>query len=220
MRALGIFLAVSFHLAVILFGGMFLLNDKEKAARVEERQEMEIEEEKPPEEKPDEKPKEEEKMDAPAEAPKFDAPLVDAPPAVALAPLSLSDLEGLLGGTGGDSAFGGGGGLSAGGVLGGAGGGGDGSGVLSSARLDQRPRLVTRVDPKPPSALARTLPEVTVTVFIDAAGNVMKADVTPEVAPAAMKPITDAVLRWKYEPGMRNGQKVGCKVSHKIHFQG
>ena len=210
MRALGIFLAVSFHLAVMLFGGVFLFNDKEKAAR-EEPQEMQIEEEKPEEkpeeEKPKETPKEEEK--------------VEPPPGPALAPLSLSDLEVLLGGTGGDSAFGTSAGLSSGGDPGALGGNDlDGSGVLSSSQLDQKPRLVRRIDPKPPSAIAKRLPQVTITVFIDAGGNVMKADVTPALDPAAMKPIVDAVMRWKYEPGMRNGQKVGSKVSHKISFQG
>lgn len=210
MRALGIFLAVSFHLAVILFGGIFLFNDKEKAAR-EEPQEMLV-----AEEKPEEKPEEEKPKDEPREEEK-----VEPPPGPALAPLSLSDLEVLLGGTGGDSAFGAGGGLSSGGSLGGLGGSDlEGSGVLSSSQLDQKPRLLRRVDPKPPSAVAKRLPQVTVTVFIDAGGNVMKADVVPAVDPAAMKPIMDAVMRWKYEPGMRNGQKVGCKVSHKISFQG
>ena len=210
MRALGIFLAVSFHLGVVLFGGVFLFNDKEKAARQEEVYEIDVEEEKPEEkpqeEKPDDTPKEEE-VETPPQGPALEAP-------------SLSDLQDLLGGVGGDGAFGGVAGLSAGGAAGGEGQGRDGSGVLSSSQLDEKPRLVKRVDPKPSSAMAKTLPQVTITVFIDAAGNVVRADVTPAVAPTAMKTITEAVLRWKYEPGMRNGQKVGCKVSHKMSFQG
>jgi len=211
MRALGIFLAISFHLGVILFGGVFLFNDKEKAAREEEVYEIDVEEE-----KPEEKPEEEKRDDTPKEEEVDTPPVGPAPEAP-----SLSDLQDLLGGVGGDGAFGGVAGLNAGGGIGGGGGAaGDGSGVLSSSQLDEKPRLVKRVDPKPPTALAKTLPQVTVTVYIDAVGNVMKADVTPSVAPAAMKTIMDAVMRWKYEPGVRNGQKVGCKVSHKINFQG
>lgn len=109
MRALGIFLAITFHLGVLLFGGVFLLNDKEKAAREEALQEMEIEEEPPKqeEEKPEEKKEEEKKDEAPPEeTPQFQAaPAPDQPPGPALAPLSLSDLESLLGGAGGDSAL-------------------------------------------------------------------------------------------------------------------
>ena len=212
MKAIGIFLAVLFHLAVILFGGLFLLTDKEKAARQEENMEMEVEEEKP--EKPEEqKPEEKEEKEVEEEKP-------EAPPAPALAP-SLADLEVALGGVGGDSSFGVGGALNSGGGIGGAdGNGGAASDVLSASQLDQKPRLMRKVDPTPPAAIAKKLPQLTITVFIDAAGNVMKAEVAPAVEPAAMKPIMDAVMRWKYEPGMRNGQKVGCKVSHKINFQG
>jgi outer membrane biosynthesis protein TonB len=214
MKTIGIFLAVSFHLAVILFGGMFLLTDKEKAARAEENLEMEIEEEKP-EQKEEEKPDEKHDEDVEKEEKE------EAPQGPALAP-SLADLDVALGGLSGEGGFGVGNALSGGGGIGGGDGGSGGSGadVLSASQLDQKPRLIKKVDPKPPAALAKKLPQLTVTVFIDAGGNVMRADLAPAVDPSAMKPIMDAVLRWKYEPGQRNGQKVGCKVSHKINFQG
>jgi len=219
MKALGIFLAVTLHLGMLLFGGVFLFNDNEKKAKAEELMEVEpvAEEKKPEEVKPEDK-KEEPKEEPPEDAPQFEnAPQLDQPPGPALAPLSLSDLESLLGGVAGDGAFGGGGGLSSGGVIGG--GSGDGAGVLSSAQLDQKPRVLVRVDPKPPAATAKSLPQLTVTVFIDAAGNVMRAEIAPAVDPGAQKAIMDAVSRWKYEPGQRGGQKVACKVSHKLSFQ-
>lgn len=223
--ALGIVLAVLFHLGLILFGGIFFFTDKEKQARAEELEEtIDIADEPEPEkpEEPEEKKEEEEKVEEPP-APQFvNSSMPDENPGPALAPMSLSDLEGALAGLGGEGGFGGGGGgLSSGGMIGGSGSGsgsGDEGGVLSASQLDQKPRLVVRVDPKPPQTMVKSLPQVSVLVFIDANGQVLRAEVTPKVDPASEKAILDAVQRWKYEPGMRDGKKVACKVSHKINF--
>lgn len=222
MKALGIFLAVTFHLGVLLFGGVFLFNDNEKAARAEEFVDVEpvTEEKKPEEVKPEEKPDETKDETPPEETPQFTNPAPDQPAGPALAPLSMSDLESLLNGVGGEGGFGAGGGLSSGGVIGGSGSGGaDGSGVLSTSQLDQKPRILVKVDPKPPKQGAKSLPQLTVTAFIDATGNVTRAEVAPAVDAAVQKAIMDAVMRWKYEPGQRGGMRVGCKVSHKLSFQ-
>jgi hypothetical protein len=225
MKPLGIFLAVALHLGLLLFGRVFFMNEKSAVAQKEELIDVEpVEEEakKDEEEKPEEKKEEAQDQAPPEEVPQFQsAPIADNMPAgPALDQLSAGDLESLLGGGGGDASFGGGGGLAGGGVFGGVGGagGGDGDG-LGSSQLDQKPRLISKVDPKPPAQVAKTLPQVTLTNYIDAAGNVIRAEITPAVDSAAQKAIVDAALRWKYEPGQRNGKKVGSKVSHRISFQ-
>jgi hypothetical protein len=225
MKALGIFLAVALHLGVLLFGGIFFMSDKKNVAQEQELVDVEpVEEEakKEEEEKPEEKKEETPDEVAQEEVPQFQsAPIADnMPTGPALDQLSAGDLESLLGGGGGDASFGGGGGLAGGGVFGGVGGGGGGdSDGLGSSQLDQKPRLISKVDPKPPAQVAKTLPQVTLTNYIDAAGNVIRAEISPVVDSTAQKAIVDAALRWKYEPGQRNGKKVGSKVSHRISFQ-
>ena len=224
MRTLGVILAILLHVGILLFGGIFLLNENEKKAREEQLVEIEVEEEppkKPDEEKPEDKPEDKKDETPPEETPQFTAaPAPDQPAGPALSQLSLSDLESMMSGAGGAGGCGGGGGLSSGGVAGGtgSGGGGDGDGILSGGQLDQKPKLIDKTDPKPPANLAKSLPQVTVTVFMDSSGRVTRADVQPAVAGPAQKAIIDAVMKWRYEPGQRGGKKVASKVSHKISF--
>lgn len=217
---LAILTGVGLHLAILLFGGLLFNHGKNKETLVEKIDIAAIEEKKP-DQPPEERPKEEEKIeDNSEEVPEFKNLALDQPAAPALAPLSLSDLESALNGLGGDGGFGAGGGLSSGGVIGGTGGGmaGEGDAVFSGSQLDQRPKLVFKVDPNPPASLRKTIGTLSVTVYIDAKGRVSKATISPQIDSAAEKIVLDAVRKWKYEPGQRDGKKVGCKVSHRLTF--
>lgn len=214
-------LGLGLHMAVILFGG--LLFNKEKGGQtVVEKIDIAPLDEAKPDKVEEEKPKEEEKIEETDEVPEFkNLALSDSPSAPALAPMSLSDLESALSGVGGESSFGGAGGITSGGVIGGTGSGmlGEGSDpAMGGGQLDQKPKLVFKVDPSPSAAAKKTLGTVTITVFIDNSGRVSKASVSPQVDPGSEKVILEAVRKWKYEPGMRDGKKVSSKASHRISF--
>lgn len=220
---LGFILAFVIHAVGILFGGLLFYTDEEKAALVAKEETVEIETEEPKKEQEPEEAKEKEEEETPAETPDEMPQLVQSSEpsnaAPELAAMSMADLEASLGGAGGEGGFGPPGGLGS-GVIGGTGNPGGGGDALSASQLDQKPKLVTRVDPKPPKNLIKSLPQLTVTVYMDASGNVTKVEISPQVDTGVQKAIVDAVRRWKYEPGSRNGQKVGCKVSHKMSFNG
>ena len=220
---ISVMLGLAFHAFLLMFGGAFMYSDeikKAKAAEVEEYVETEVAEKPTEPEEPEDKPKEDE-VEQPEEQPQFSAPAPDSNPGPALAALDMASLAGALDGMGGDAAFGGaGGGLGSGGVIGGRGGpggGGDGE-MFSAGQLDQKPRLLQRVDPKLPAAAAKSIQQVSVVVYMDANGSVIRSEVTPTVDPVALKAIQDAVQKWKYEPGQRGGKKVPSKVSHKLSF--
>lgn len=221
---ISVMLGLAFHAFLLMFGGAFIFSDKIKKAKaeeVEEYVETEVPDKAPEPEEQEEKPKEDEVEQA-EEQPQFSAPAPDSNPGPALAALDMASLAGALDGMGGDSAFGGaGGGLGSGGVIGGRGGPGGGGGdgeMFSAGQLDQKPRLLQRVDPKLPAALAKSIQQVSVLVFMDANGAVIRSEVTPAVDPTALRAIQDAVQKWKYEPGQRGGKKVPSKVSHKLSF--
>ena len=218
---LAVILGVGLHLGAMLFGGLLFNHKKAGTTTVEKIDIAPVEEEKKVEKPEEEKPKEE-KIEESEDVPEFkNLAQIDQPSAPALAPMSLADLESALSGLGGDSGFGGAGGITSGGVIGGTGSGmgdGEGGGMLSAGQLDQRPKLVFKVDPQPPAALRKTMGTVSVTVYIDSSGRVSKVSVTPAIDPSAERIIVEAVRKWRYEPGLREGKRVGCKVSHRLSF--
>jgi len=60
---------------------------------------------------------------------------------------------------------------------------------------------------------------VTVTFVVDPAGKVANPKVEKASHPSFERPALDAVRQWKFEPAVKAGQRVGCKMRIPIRFQ-
>lgn len=238
---LGIACAVALHVGVILFGGLVVGHKKDYGTlqQVELLAEDDAVAEKA---KPKDKPKDESKEQEPAEKKEAmeteneQAPdaaeivrnleLSAAASAPALDAASLGAIEAALGGQvggGGDFAevvtF------SSGGRIGGM---AKAGGLAESAErefdlteIDQKPRPIIQGAPVYPAAMrgAKTDGVVTVLFVVDATGKVSNPRVDKSSHPAFEKPAMDAVKQWKFEPAVRAGQRVPCKMRVPIRFQ-
>jgi protein TonB len=231
----GIVCAVVFHTGVILFGGILFNSEKENHGTLQQVDLLdaqdaakEKEKEKPKDktvEKKDELKAETEKPpDATELARDLDvSPVNDAP---ALDAASLSSIEAALNGQGaggGDFAealsFASGGRI---GGMGKPGGAEDGAeGAFSLAEIDQKPRAVYQVPPSYPSELRGKKVEGVVTIIfvVDAEGKVANPRVEKSTDHAFEDPAMTAVRRWKFEPAVRAGQRVACKMRVPIRFE-
>jgi len=222
--------AAAIHAVLLLFGGLLLF--KKPQARVvsesveliddsaaQKKDEKKVEPEKKVQEAPIEQSAE--AMPEMKDLAQLESP-VNAP---ALAPLSLSDLSGMLDGAGGGDFGTGGGGLSSGGRIGGTGTGvgldEDAMGeVASIGDLDQRPRIVFQSSPSYPQELRKRNVEgsVQVVFLVDTAGKVVSPKVEKSTNPAFERPALEAVRQWKFEAGTRRGEKVSFKMRIPITF--
>ncbi len=147
----------------------------------------------------------------------------DAP---ALEAASLSAIEAALNGRGG------GGGdfaealsFSSGGRIGGMGKAGALDEQLESAfsmsEIDQKPRPIFQAAPVYPSQMRGKALEGVVTVIfvVDSAGKVAGPRVEKSSHPEFEKPALDAVKQWRFEPAVKGGQRVACKMRVPIRFQ-
>ena len=232
---LGVVCAVLLHLGFLLFGGLLFAREKEAGVtrEVELLSELEQEEEEKAEEKaPDEEPPAESELAQEEEAPP-DAeeiirsleltPLQSAP---ALDAASLSAIEAALGGSlgsGGDffqsMDF------TSGGRI-----GGSGKAALeeegleqafSLAEIDQKPRAIFQASPNYPADLRGKKLEgvVTLTFTVDADGKVGESRVEKSSHPSFDKPALEALKKWKFEPALRGGKRVACRMRVPIRFK-
>jgi protein TonB len=229
---LGIACAVLFHVCVLLFGGILFPRHDEKNATTQEVELLsdvdaaEKDEPKPEEPKPDEEPiqtEEERPPDATEVIRNLEqAPMDDAP---ALEAASLSAIEAALNGAGG----GGGDFASAlsfesGGRIGGTGKAGALEQGIEEAfnmtDIDQKPRAVFQVAPVYPTAMRGKKVEGVVTLIfvVDSDGKVVNPRVEKSSQNAFDDPALSAVKKWKFEPGLRGGQRVPCKMRVPIRF--
>jgi len=229
--------AVLAHVAILLFGGiLFLGHGEEQASKrdveiVTESVDRDREEQEKQEQDPEEKI--EAKDDAPPD-PDQSAPPPDAPAgsdeAPALDAASLSAIENALNGAAGAGGvdFGGGGAsLQSGGQFGGTGrGGGKGSddqfqGAFSMSEIDQRPRAVFQVAGSYPSEMrARKVEGVVTLLFIvDETGRVVNPRVEKSSHPEFEAPAVEALRQWKFEPAIKAGKRVSCRMRVPIRFQ-
>jgi protein TonB len=227
------------HAAVLLFGGILFLGHGEAQASkrdVEVVTESVEKEKEKQEEKQEEKPEEE--IDAKEEAPP-DPESVQQPveppsggdDAPALDAASLSAIEAALNG---DAAAGGGdfGGsqasLQGGGRIGGTGrpgsAGGEGdefAGAFSMSEIDQRPRAVYQVGATYPQELRAQKAEGSVTLIfvVDETGRVVNPRVEKSTHREFEAPALEALRQWKFEPAVKAGKRVGCRMRVPIRFQ-
>jgi len=229
---LGLVGAVIVHILILLFGGIFFMHDEEaidKTREVELLSETEGEKKKEEEKKPEQEAEEikEEVEDLPDASEVVrslePSPVNDAP---ALAEASLAAIEQALNGQGsGGGDFGAMMDFSSGGVIGGKGTGGLGAEKIdeafSLAEIDQGPRKVYHVDPSYPGELRGKKVEgaASVIFIVDAAGKVTSPRLEKSAHPAFAKPALDAVRQWKFEPGLKGGQRVACRMRVSIRFQ-
>lgn len=232
---LGVAAAVLVHAAVLLFGGIFFLDDEIDHASIQAvdlLSELESREEEADEKEPEvQDPQDADELETPTEEPPDAAEILrnlEAPPTLDSAPAleaaSLSAIEAALNGQTGGGDFAETLSLASGGRI-----GGTGTGALaedkveeafSLAELDQPPRAVYRESPTYPSELRGKKIEGTVSVQfeVDINGKVTKARVAKSSHAAFEAPALSAVKKWKFEPGIRAGQRVLSKLSCSIRF--
>jgi protein TonB len=229
---LGIFCALLLHGGFLLFGGLLfgtgrkdegalqdveLLSDDELESKEEEKKE-----EPPPEQESELETEAEEVPDAtevirslelvPAAEPALDA-------------ASLSAIEMALGSQLGSGDFASAVDFSSGGRIGGTGKAAavdqELESAFSLAEIDQKPRAIFQGAPLYPADMRNKKVEGVVTVIfvVDAAGRVTNPRVEKSTHPAFERPALDAVKQWKFEPGLKGGQRVGCKMRVPIRFQ-
>lgn len=229
---LGIVGAVFVHILILLFGGIFFMHDDDGAVKTREvalLSETEAEkkkDEKDLEQKPTEDVQEskEEVPDASELVRNLEVQPVNAAPALAEASLAAIE-QALNGSAGGGGDFGGAMNFNSGGVIGGKGTGGLGAEKIdeafSLAEIDQGPRKVYHVDPSYPGELRGKKVEgaASVIFIVDAAGKVTSPRLEKSAHPAFAKPALDAVKQWKFEPGLKGGQRVACRMRVSIRFQ-
>lgn len=229
---LGVFCALLFHAGVLLFGGLIFGTGRDD---LETLQEVELlaEATQVPEEKKPEEPSSEHEDELEAEAEEVPdasellrslelAPLGEPP---ALDAASLSAIEQALSGQGGGGDFADAVSFTSGGRIGSLGKAGGPAAELESAfsltEIDQKPRALYQASPLYPSELrSKKLEGVAAILFVvDATGKVTNARVDKATHPAFERPALEAVRQWKFEPALKAGQRVGCKMRVSIRFQ-
>jgi protein TonB len=230
---LGVVLALLVHAGILLFGRAIFAGLGEDEGRM---QQVELiaaddpgkEKEKPQDPVPEE---DEEEVETETEQPPDAAEIIknleltpaDTMPALDAA--SLSAIEAALGGGGGGGDFATSVDFSSGGGIGRT---GKGSGLdqamndaFDLTEIDQKPRVVFQSAPLYPSVLRGKKVEgvVTIVFVVDSSGKVERPRVESSSNPAFDKPALDAVKKWKFEPAVKGGQRVDCKMRAPIRFQ-
>lgn len=102
------------------------------------------------------------------------------------------------------------------------GGNGDGSGdngLFSVADLDQQPRVVYPHNPQMTPQIRKKAPGTVYVVFVvDEDGRVQNPVVQQSPDPVFDRAALDAIKKWKFEPGKRNGKSVRFRMRQPITF--
>jgi protein TonB len=227
---IGIVIAIMLHAGVILFGGTLFASHKKDAGTL---QKVELLSEEGLEEKQKDKPKEKtektEEMETENEKPPDAAEIIhnielSPASAPALEAASLSDIEAALSGQlgkGGDfsSALS----FSSGGRIGGTG----KVNVLEQnldnafnlSEIDQKPQAIFQAAPVYPASMHSVEGVVSLFFVVDKTGKVINPRVEKSSHREFEKPAIDAVKQWKFEPAVKGGQRVSCKMHVPIRFQ-
>jgi protein TonB len=225
---LGFLLALVVHAAILAFGGLLMPEARAKPATTTEvdlvGDEPAAEKKPEPKPEPQEPPVEPEKPPESADLLKnLDVPTPADMPALDAA--SLGAIEQALAGGGGDGSFGDALSFASGGHIGGLGKGGAGddaaANAFSMAEIDQKPRLLVNPQPIYPSQMRGKKVEGTVSVIfvVDEHGRVVEPRIEKSSHPAFERPALDAVRQWKFEPAVKAGQRVSCRMRAPLRFQ-
>jgi periplasmic protein TonB len=234
---LGIGCALALHAGFLLFGGIFFLHDEATHATLA-KVELLSADEAAAEDDPEKEPEQPEPAEADEEA--LEAEAEEAPDAaelirnlelsaVAGAPeleaASLSAIEAALSGqTGGSMDFAQALDFSSGGRIGGTGKAGALDETLedafSLAEIDQKPRVLFQAAPGYPVTMRGRKVEGVVSVLfvVNPDGKVDGPRVETSSHTAFEKPAVDAVKHWTFEPAVKSGKRVACKMRVSVRF--
>ncbi|MBK7876263.1 MAG: energy transducer TonB [Planctomycetes bacterium] len=228
---LGLGAAFLMHAAFILFGGLIFPKEELTSGSVQAVDLLGEVEDVKKETKPEEpQEKEPEELETSDEAPPDSADVLkslDTPPsndAPALEAASLSAIEAALSGQAGGGDFAEAIGFGSGGRIGGTGVAGGSQEKLeeafSLAELDQKPRPIVQTSPTFPAEMRGKKVEGVVSVIfvVDASGKVENPRVEKSSHAAFEAPALAAIRKWKFEPGLRAGQRVASKMRVSIRF--
>lgn len=98
---------------------------------------------------------------------------------------------------------------------------GDGSiRIFEPSELDRVPEPVTQVSPDYPFELKRSGLSGTVRAgfIVDSHGNVVALQVISSTNPGFERATVEALAKWKFRPGMKNGRKVNTRMEQPIEF--
>jgi protein TonB len=239
----GVACALVLHVGVILFGGLAFISHKKDYGTLQQVELLSEKDTAADKEKAKEKPKEEPKEQKPMatksedmETEREQVPdaseivrsleLSAAAGAPALEAASLGAIEAALSGqVGGSGDFVEALTFSSGGRIGGM---GKATGLEESleqafnlTEIDQKPNVIHQPGAVYPAAMRAKKVEGVVSILfvVDPTGKVVNPRVERSTHPAFEKPALDAVKQWKFEPAVRAGQRVPCKMRVPIRFQ-
>jgi periplasmic protein TonB len=97
----------------------------------------------------------------------------------------------------------------------------EGLDALDIADLEKRPELIASVAPKYPAELrkARVEGRVTILFLLDENGQVQDPRIETSSRPEFEKPALEAVRRWRFKPGMKDGQAVRTFMRLPMRFR-
>ena len=221
--------------AVLAFGGLVVPAARKSEGTtqaVELLSDVDTGPEKKEEKSEPEKKEKEEPIDADQEKPPDSAQItqaLDAPPtdnSPALEAASLSAIEAALNGQGGGGGeFGDALSFASGGRIGGTGKAGALDDKMEQAfslgEIDQKPRPVFQGQPLYPSEMRGKKVDGSVTAIfvVTKDGKVQSPKVAKSSHPAFEQPALDALKQWKFDPGVKGGERVACKMRVTITFR-
>ena len=225
--------AIVVHGIVLLFGGIIFLGEETHASKrdvelvSEEVQKDKEETVKDDEEKQEVKQETEAPPDPNQSIKSVDAPSQSSDDAPALDAASLSAIEAALngGGVAGGDFGAGAASLATGGRIGGTGkGGGEEQAseeAFSMSEIDQRPRPIQQVAGTFPQEMRSKSVEgvVTLIFIVDETGRVVNPRVEKASHPAFEAPALEALRQWKFEPAVKSGKRVSCRMRVPMRFQ-
>ncbi|MCW5558786.1 MAG: energy transducer TonB [Verrucomicrobiae bacterium] len=93
--------------------------------------------------------------------------------------------------------------------------------TFSAAELEERPQAVARTDPAYPNEMRKARVEGTVTLafVVDEAGRVEEARIEKSSHPDFEKPALEAIRKWRFRPGMKDGQAVRAYLLQTFRFR-
>ena len=93
--------------------------------------------------------------------------------------------------------------------------------AFNVADLEKRPEAVSQVAPAYPAELKKAKVEGVVTLLfvLDETGRVEDPRVENSTRPEFEKPALDAIRKWRYSPGMKDGQAVRTYIKVPIRFK-
>jgi len=96
----------------------------------------------------------------------------------------------------------------------------DADAIFSLSDLDQTPRVVYQPAPEYPADMKRKKMQGTVHILflVDAGGAVQNPIVQKSTHPAFDRPALQAIRKWRFEAGKRNGQAVQFKMKVPVTF--